>query len=93
MKDFASAHIIVNGIVQGVGFRWFVVRTAESLGVTGWTRNRYDGSVEIEAEGTKSSLEALLKEVRIGPRMASVSDIAVEWRPYEARHKSFDVRF
>ena len=45
-------HIIVEGLVQGVGFRWFVQRKAESIGIKGWVRNLYDGKVEIEKSET-----------------------------------------
>ena len=89
----STARIAVTGMVQGVGFRWFVVRNAEKLRVTGWTRNRFDGSVEIVAEGTRSQIEALIKEVSVGPRMASVSDVHVEWQRYEGIYASFEVRF
>lgn len=89
----AGVKIVVTGVVQGVGFRFFVMRVAENLGVTGKVRNRFDGSVEVEAEGTRSALEALVKEVRIGPRMASVRDLNVEWLPYEGKFKTFDLAF
>ena len=53
-------HSIVEGHVQGVGFRYFVVDTALSLGITGWVRNRFDGSVEVLAEGEGKSLNELI---------------------------------
>jgi len=89
----AGVKIVVTGVVQGVGFRFFVMRIAENLGVTGRVRNRFDGSVEVEAEGTRSALEALIREVRIGPRMASIRGINVEWMPYEGKFKTFDLVF
>ena len=89
----AGVKIVVTGVVQGVGFRFFVMRIAENLGVTGRVRNRFDGSVEVEAEGTRSALEALIREMRIGPRMASVRGINVEWVPYEGKFKTFDLTF
>ncbi|MER3525124.1 MAG: acylphosphatase [Ignavibacteria bacterium] len=86
-------HIIVEGLVQGVGFRWFVQRRAEALGITGWVRNMYNGDVEIEAEGDRSLLEEFLKEVKVGPRSAHVSNLKIEWMeskpPYYER---FDIR-
>ena len=89
----SCVHLIVTGVVQGVGFRWFVERVANNLGVSGCVRNRFDGSVEIEAEGTKNVLEALIKEVRIGPRSASVRGITVDWVLYEGKYKSFEITF
>jgi len=90
---YAGARIVVNGYVQGVGFRYFVIRLAHNLGVTGWVRNCWDGSVEIEAEGEKASLEAFVAEVRIGPRAAHITAVDVVWLPYEGRYKGFDVTY
>ncbi|MFC1513655.1 acylphosphatase [candidate division KSB1 bacterium] len=89
----ARIHIIVTGVVQGVGFRWFVNRTAENLGVTGWVKNRRDGSVEIEAEGGRNILEALIKEVKIGPRFSTVRGVNIEWKPFEGDFNNFRVTF
>jgi len=50
----ARVHLVVHGLVQGVGFRWFVARRADGLGLSGYVRNLYDGSVEAEAEGDRS---------------------------------------
>ena len=93
MSNYTGAHIIVSGVVQGVGFRWFVVQHAQKLGVNGWARNRSDGTVEIECEGTRGAVEALLKEVRVGPRFSTVRDMQVEWREFESKFDDFDVRF
>lgn len=57
-------HLIVHGRVQGVGFRWFAAGLAEELGVAGWARNREDGTVEIEAEGTDDALERFVGRLR-----------------------------
>ncbi len=70
--------IRVRGIVQGVGFRFFTERAARLFGVAGWVRNRYDGSVEIEAEAGSSELELFLAEIRKGPASGRVDGIDVE---------------
>jgi acylphosphatase len=85
--------VIVAGLVQGVGFRWLVERTARNMGIRGWVKNRLDGSVEIEAEGSESELQALIKEVHIGPRSASVKGVNVEWKPYAGKYNSFEITF
>lgn len=72
-------HIVAQGLVQGVGFRWFVARKAEALGVKGWVRNLYNGNVEIEAEAERSLLEEFIKEVKVGPRSAHVTNLHIEW--------------
>ncbi len=76
----SRVHIIVEGLVQGVGFRWFVARRAQALGLRGYVNNMYDGNVEIEAEGDRSLLEELIGQVKIGPRSAHVTDIHLEWK-------------
>jgi acylphosphatase len=85
-------HIIAEGLVQGVGFRWFVARRAGALGICGYVRNRYDGSVEVEAEGDRSLLEEFMKEVRVGPRSAHVSGMRVEWLDPIRKETTFEIR-
>ncbi len=65
----------VSGRVQGVGFRFFVERTASALGLGGFVRNLFDGRVEVYAIGSAEQLEALKNELRRGPRMASVDRV------------------
>lgn len=68
-------HLSVRGRVQGVGFRWFALETAESLGLMGWVRNREDGSVEAEAQGTAGALDAFVERLRTGNPSAKVNEI------------------
>jgi acylphosphatase len=84
----ARVHIIVEGLVQGVGYRWFVARRAQALGVRGFVRNLYDGNVEIEAEGERSLVEELIGEVKIGPRSAHVTNMRLEWEDLRERETS-----
>lgn len=71
-------HYLVNGRVQGVGFRWFVEREAVLLGVAGWVCNREDGAVEVLARGSQSQLGALYDRLKEGPRAARVDSVEVE---------------
>ena len=80
------------GDVQGVGFRFFAERHARQLGLEGYVRNRYDGAVEVEAEGTAPALEQFLNELRHGPRGARVEDVRVSWMPYRGDLGPFGVR-
>jgi acylphosphatase len=80
------------GDVQGVGFRFFAEREARKLGLDGYVRNRYDGAVEVEAEGTASALEQFLSALRRGPRMARVQDVVVNWSSYRGDLGPFGVR-
>ncbi len=75
----SHANIIVNGIVQGVGFRWFVDRNVRKLDLKGFVENRYDGTVYVEVEGERSLIEEFIKQLQLGPRGAQVNDVAVEW--------------
>ena len=68
---------IVTGMVQGVGFRWSVREQARGLGVTGWARNRADGSVEVEVEGAETDVGRMLDWLRAGPPGSSVESVAV----------------
>jgi acylphosphatase len=80
------------GDVQGVGFRFFAERHARQLGLEGYVRNRYDGAVEVEAEGRAAALEQFLNELRHGPRSARVEDVRVSWAPYRGDLGPFGVR-
>lgn len=66
----------VRGLVQGVGFRWFVSREASRLGLVGWVANQPDGSVDVYAEGADPDIDALLAALREGPPGASVSSVS-----------------
>lgn len=81
MSTDERAVVVVRGVVQGVGFRWFVQRAASDLGLQGWVRNRPDGSVELAAEGSADALESLLGAVREGPDGAWVSEVVVRREP------------
>lgn len=71
---------MVHGRVQGVGFRYFVVREAQQLGLTGWVRNRPDGTVETEAVGDEATLERFVAAVRKGPgTIGRVDHYSVQW--------------
>ena len=70
-----SRRYVISGRVQGVGFRYFVLRRAEALGVTGWVRNLASGSVEVEATGTAQQLEGLEELLWQGPRFSNVTNV------------------
>jgi acylphosphatase len=71
-------HVFVRGAVQGVGFRWFAKELADSMGLTGWIRNREDGSVELEVEGRADSLDEFERRLRTGNPSARVKEIVAE---------------
>jgi acylphosphatase len=73
-----AKRFFISGEVQGVGFRFFAERVAAQLGIAGYVKNLIDGRVEVYAIGTASQLEALINELRRGPRMARVQQITEE---------------
>jgi len=88
-----GAQIIVGGIVQGVGFRWFVEREAKTLRLNGSVRNLYSGEVEVEVEGERGLVEELIKKLKVGSRMSKVVDLKINWRDFENKYNSFQIRF
>jgi len=82
-------HAKVMGRVQGVGFRFFVIETAQQLGLTGWVRNRWDESVEVLAEGEHDKLEQLLFALRRGPSLAHVTQVQYEWGEASGAYNRF----
>jgi acylphosphatase len=69
--------VVVEGAVQGVGYREFTRRAALRLNVSGWVRNRYDGAVEALLRGSPAAVEALIAEMRKGPRSAIVESLSL----------------
>jgi acylphosphatase len=89
--NLVAAEIFVSGDVQGVGYRFFTQRAATELGLSGWARNLYDGRVQVEAEGPRVKVEELLARLRVGPRLASVTDVAVTWKAAIGTARGFTI--
>lgn len=92
-NEAQELHAIVRGMVQGVGFRYFVVERALSLGLRGYARNVSDGSVEVLAQGPRPALESLLALLRRGPGAADVEKIEVNWGNPSTHVSGFHVRW
>ncbi len=82
----------IRGSVQGVGFRWFVQRTAQRLGLTGWTANQADGTVTVIAEGPTGALDALAEALARGPSGARVTAVDVRRVPATDEFAEFTIR-
>ena len=93
MENLKHAKIIVNGLVQGVGFRYFVIRHALKLGLKGYTKNLYSGEVLTEVEGEEGLIHELIKELKVGPSHSHVKNCHVEWSEYQDEFSSFDIRY
>lgn len=86
-----SRRIVVSGRVQGVGYRYYILRIASNLNLKGYVRNLPNGRVEIEAEGEFTDIETLLDHCRVGPPRAAVSNISSHTQPWVG-YNEFNVR-
>jgi acylphosphatase len=90
-KSIERLQATVYGHVQGVSFRFYTRDTANELGLTGWVANRYDGSVEVVAEGPRAMLDRLLEFLHQGPPMARVDQVHHEFLPASQQFKRFTI--
>ena len=83
----------VHGRVQGVSFRFYTRRRAAELGLTGYVRNEWDGTVEVVAEGSRAGLEEFLAFLRVGPPAAVVTQVDTRWVAPTNTFDRFEVRY
>lgn len=88
----ARAEIIANGLVQGVGFRYYIMKNAEQLGLKGYAKNLYSGEVVAVAEGDKSKVEELFNRIKIGPSHSSVKNCKIFWQEFKNEFSTFEIR-
>lgn len=79
------------GEVQGVGFRYRASQAARSLGLTGWVRNDFDGSVEMEVQGTEEEMNRVIEMIQAG-RYVDISDVKIKNLPELEGERGFDIR-
>jgi acylphosphatase len=84
--------VVVRGYVQGVGFRANCARRADALGVTGWVRNQWDGSVEALFEGDAAAVERMIAWCRAGPSRSEVTSVEVMETEDAPPQRSFSIR-
>ena len=87
------AEIVVNGLVQGVGYRYFVIREAQKLALKGFTKNLYTGEVLTIVEGERAIVEELIKKLKVGPIHAAVKSCKVDWQEPKNEFTDFEVKF
>lgn len=87
-----DAHSIIKGFVQGVGYRKFVKKHAQTLGLTGWIRNLPDGSVELLLQGEKKKIEGVLLVCQEGPFLAAVEEVNTVWEKQKETFPNFSLR-
>jgi acylphosphatase len=89
----SAAEIVVEGRVQGVGYRAFVQRKAAQFALTGYVMNLKNGSVRVLVEGSRPAIEELMRDLEKGPPLCHVDNVAVIWRPATGRFTGFGVRY
>jgi len=94
MAEISAVTGLITGRVQGIGYRWFVERTATDLGLTGWVKNLPDGSVETQAEGGRQVLEQFIEILKTGHHGAIVRAIKTDWTRQDRKYfDSFEIRY
>ncbi len=88
-----AIHALVTGRVQGVGYRYATENMARRLGLTGWVRNRPDGSVETWAQGSEAAIKGFVAFLHDGPRGARVTAVNVSTAEPDEHLSGFAVRF
>ncbi len=91
-KETFRLHAFVKGRVQGVGFRYFTIETAQQYSLTGWVRNLWNGKVEVVAEGDHENLNRLLADLRRGPLGSDVRGVDYEFSDAKGNFDRFSVR-
>ena len=89
----SAAEILVEGHVQGVGYRDYVRRRAALLGLSGWVMNLRDGRVRVRAEGPRLVIDELVRALEKGPPLSRVDQVSVRWLLPGRRFASFDIRY
>lgn len=92
-SDVQRLHAVISGHVQGVNFRAYTRREAERLRLTGWVRNRSNGSVETVAEGLAEDLATFLDFLKLGSPSASVSLVDADWEAATGEFSRFEIRY
>ena len=90
--DTIRVAIRIEGVVQGVYYRYATQQRAEALGVNGWVRNRADGSVDCLVEGERAAVEALIRWCHQGPPGARVEKVTTQEEEYKGDLKGFSIR-
>ncbi len=88
-----TKHIIIRGMVQGVGYRFFCHREAAALGVNGYVKNLFNGDVEVLAEGEEEIVGHFINLLKRGPHFSQVQDLDITTLAYEDKYRNFQIEF
>ncbi len=86
-----QAHVFISGIVQGVGYRYFIKSNAQKLGITGWVKNTNNGKVEAVFQGEQEKLQQMIALSHQGPVFSEVNDIQLEWEEEKKNSSEFKI--
>ncbi len=92
-SNYKRAEIIASGLVQGVGFRYFVMRHAQRIGLNGFVKNLYSGEVQTVVEGELALIEELFQLIKLGPSHADVRKAIIDWSEFKNEFKTFEVKY
>lgn len=87
------AHVIIQGQVQGVGYRYFAMKTAQQASIVGWVKNREDGSVELIAQGEESAIEQFAWTLRNKHPWAKINNMEIQWIENEDNLHAFEIKY
>ena len=90
-EDNLTVNMKITGKVQGVGFRYYVLRQAQELGIRGWVSNKPNGDVEALAQGEKTDLEQFIFKVKEGPSFSRVEDVSLNWLNEAEQYFGFEI--
>ena len=91
LEDTPTVKMEITGKVQGVGFRYFVLRQAQKLSIKGWVSNNSNGNVEALAQGEKEGLDHFIAKVKQGPAFSSVEDVSLNWGNEAEQYSGFEI--
>ena len=86
-----TVKIIIKGRVQGVSYRYFTLRQAQSFNIFGWVRNEANGDVKVYAEGVKESLDQFINYLKKGPSFSRVDDVILNWEAEDKSYNEFNI--
>ena len=93
MESKVRAHAIISGKVQGVCYRMETQRAAEHAGISGWVKNRVDGTVEAVFEGEKEQVDQIIAWCRKGPPLSAVSNVSIRWESFTGDFQGFEITY
>lgn len=89
----AAIQAVIHGHVQGIGFRYYAQSTAASLGVSGWIRNNWDGTVEVYAEGPADALARFETFLHRGPAHAHITHVEIRRPAFQGTYRGFHIEY